>query len=260
MQKLTGHELQLDNNFILHILEDQQSEQEGRVSVASSSDRSTGSYSASPEMTFPCSPLRAARLSSNCSSILREVNINYPVNLTYVNRSTWPMLELGADVSGCDSSTDTQSDQESTSSTLVSNEQKLIFLQPKYKEQFKNALSCLDLLVKHSTPMAKLQCLTQCLKEVTSAISGIQLEESGNEMLLGCDDLKDMLVILICNCDLDVPTAVFVDLKLLGDLAAPFLENGPHNDSLVNFIVAFKFIQDRMLVLRWRHPESLKKK
>ena len=101
--------------------------------------------------------------------------------------------------------------------------------------------------------MTKLQCLTWCLKEMTSAIAGIQSEESGN-------DLMHMLVILICNCDLDVLTAVFVDLKLLGDLAAPFLENGPHNYSLVNFIVAFKFIQDRMLVLRRRHPESLKKK
>ena len=116
-------------------------------------------------------------------------------------------------------------------------------------------VSLLDLLVKQSTPMTKLQCLTWCLK-VMSAIAGIQLEECRNEMLLGCDDLMDM----ISNCELDVLTAVFVDLKLLGDLAAPFLENGPHNYSLVNFIVAFKFIQDHMLVLRHRHPESLKKK
>ena len=113
------------------------------------------------------------------------------------------------------------------------------------KVKFKAAFSCIDLLVQQVTPMSKLEFIYKCLTEIVR--SSEKADDHGEETdSPGADELLDDVVLVLCNCDTDTCTDLFIDVKLLIDLTAPFLQTGPHSYSLTTFYTAFEFLLDKL--------------
>ena len=74
------------------------------------------------------------------------------------------------------------------------------------------------------------------------------------------DNLIDMLVLLLCNhADGGAVSArLYPHIQLLTDLIAPFFDGGPYSFSLVQFCVAFQFLQEKLVTRRGlKENESL---
>ena len=146
-------------------------------------------------------------------------------------------------------------DVQSVSPSTHLNQRKCISLKPEYKVTFTPALGSLALAVQQITPMSKFQYLSQCLKEISSA-SRSPPEDPEAASPPGADELLDFVILVLCNCDTDVLTSLFVDVRLLSDLVAPFLESGPHSYSLVTFYTALEYLLEKMANIKRRNAKK----
>ena len=214
---------------------------------------------------------------------LQRIKIHYPMSVTVVrNRQSWPQapvarptnadLELGLDAlhvpkkdTGRKSPTSTFDNirrslfaQRETTLPIVSEIEKtegvtpLVYrdvkLKPEFQEKFIVAKNCLKETLDGVTPLIKLQSLMRCLREVTNCLSDYQFQYNNNDAGACSDDIIDMLIILLLNCDVSVTAALYPHLMFLADTLPPFFEGGPYQFCLVQFSVAYQFLQDRLLL------------
>ncbi len=211
----------------------------------------------------------SSAMSGSATQTVKKVTIHYPSSVTVIyNRRTWPMfktalqgeVEYGVDALMINTD-DTNAPQPlvvtanmsppHTPSNLF--EGKQVLLRPQFRQMFQPAVECMWAAIQDNIPLIKLQHLHKCLREINSKLSDFQRQEYKESIGACSDELIDMLVILLCNCDVKESAQLYPHLMLLNDLIPPFFEGGPYSFSLVQFAVAFQFVQDR-LVLRKRCP------
>ena len=121
-------------------------------------------------------------------------------------------------------------------------------IRTKSQRRFASALNSIHEVLQDSVPLVKLQHLTRCLREIVQSISSLQTEEFQMPMGVCCDNLLDMLVGLLCNCNPDTVAQLHAHVMMLTDLMPPCLMNGPYEYSLLQFFGAFQIIQERVVV------------
>lgn len=148
--------------------------------------------------------------------------------------------------------------QDSSSSSLPEDEldlckSKLAVLKPKYKKQFALAFRCIDVAVTTRCPSVKFQHLTKCLREVSNQISSFYQELYGRSVGACSDELIDALVILLCNIDSSVLSQLYCQIMMLADIIPPFFDGSPFSFTLVQFVGACQFVQERILLKKNRN-------
>ena len=194
---------------------------------------------------------------------LRRITVHYPSSVTVIyNRRTWPLPQQSSLPADVEYGTDALSMEGSAASTPVqpaqpvprprcaglSTHEKTLCLRPEFKQRFELAISCIRRTIGDNIPLTKLQHMTGCLREINKQVSDFQAEALKTWLGACSDDLIDMLVILLCNCDPKDTMRLYPHLMLLTDLIPPFFQGGPYSFALVQFSVAFQFIQERLLI------------
>ena len=141
--------------------------------------------------------------------------------------------------------------EDTESSNMISSDS--LILQDKYCAIF---LPFLKLAISESAPLLKLQQLTRCLREINTVVSSLQKQLQSRSIGACSDDLMDFLIVLICNCNISDRRQLYSHLCLLRDLMPPFLDNGPYSFTLVQFTIAFQFLQDRWLMRQKTHHKE----
>ena len=208
---------------------------------------------------------------------VKKVTIHYPSSVTMIyNRRTWPLptlqtltaeFECGMDalmLDGDDSLSDDELEQIAEQQTATQRRSnsgvdkdspssgvspaKKMRIRAKYRHRFVPALNSIHEALQDSVPLVKLQHLTRCLREIVQSISNLQTEEFQMPMGVCCDNLLDMLVVLLCNCNTQTVAQLHAHVMMLTDLMPPCLMNGPYEYSLLQFFGAFQIIQERVVV------------
>lgn len=125
-------------------------------------------------------------------------------------------------------------------------------MKPKYRRQFSAALKCIDVVVSTRCPSAKFQHLTRCLREVSHQITNFYQELYGRLVGACSDELMDALVILLCNLDGAVLSQLYCQIMILADIIPPFFNGSPFSFTLVQFVGACQFVQERILLKKNR--------
>ncbi len=209
-----------------------------------------------------------------CGDQIKRVTIHYPSSVTMIyNRRTWPLpqvqtltgeFERGMDALMMDS--DSEGDEVrqiaeqqtatlSRSNSMIQRQNsytnlspaKKMRVRPKFRHHFVPVLDCIHDAISDTVPLVKLQHLTRCLREIVESISSLNSDEFHMPMGACCDNLLDMLVILLCNCQAEVVSKLYAHVMMLTDLMPPCLEHGPYEYSLLQFFGAFQIIHDRVV-------------
>ena len=123
-----------------------------------------------------------------------------------------------------------------------------IAMKPEWARSFADALTSIASVVGETSPLLKFQHLTSCLREINAQLSALQRTLRRQPIGACSDDLIDVLVVLLCNSDAGYVAQLYPHLTLLADLMPPFFEGGRYSFSLVQFSVAFQFIQDTLVM------------
>ena len=208
---------------------------------------------------------------------VKKVTTHYPSSVTVIyNRRTWPLptlqslmgeFERGVDaltLDGNDGMSDDGLEQIAEQQTAILRRSysgvlketpsdglspaRKMRIRAKYRHCFAPALNCIHEALHDSVPLVKLQHLTHCLREIVESVSTLQTEELQMPMGVCCDNLLDMLVVLLCNCNPQTVAQLHAHVMMLTDLMPPCLMNGPYEYSLLQFFGAFQIIQERVVV------------
>jgi hypothetical protein len=150
---------------------------------------------------------------------------------------------------------------EDSASTVVSacssrKTPKRLTLQARYRSMFSAAFEHLKAAVSTRCPSSKLQHLTKCLRESSQQISNFYRELYNRPGNACCDELMDALVILLCNVEGPLLSKLYCQIMLLADIIPPFFKSGPFSFTLVQFVCACQFIQDRTVMKQNRNDNK----
>ena len=185
------------------------------------------------------------------------VTVHVPNAVTVVyDRRTWPAMHRTSshdDNIECAVDALTVDCGSASSSGVTSSEprpppERDITMKPEWATNFADAVASIASVVSETSPLLKFQHLTHCLREISQQLTTLQ-KSLNHEATGACsDDLIDVLVMLLCNSDPGYVAQLYPHITLLADLMPPFFEGGRYSFSLVQFSVAFQFIQDTLVM------------
>ena len=187
------------------------------------------------------------------------VTVHVPNAVTVVyDRRTWPAMhrtsshddniECAVDALTVDDCGSAASSSGATSVGPRPPPERDMAMTPEWAANFSDAMASIASVVGETSPLLKFQHLTHCLREISQQLT--KLQKSLNHEATGAcsDDLIDVLVMLLCNSDPGYVAQLYPHITLLADLMPPFFEGGRYSFSLVQFSVAFQFIQDTLVM------------
>ena len=122
-------------------------------------------------------------------------------------------------------------------------------MSPDYRHQFQQALDLISFAVEAQCLTTKLQQLTKCLRETSRQISIFCKSVRGSiGVATCCDELMDGVILLLCNLDESVLTQLHIQVMMLSDLMPPFFECNSFSFTLVQFLGAFQYLKDTILL------------
>ena len=62
------------------------------------------------------------------------------------------------------------------------------------------------------------------------------------------DDLTDFLVVVLCNCELNLVKRLHTSIQLMHDFIQERLEKGPYGYALMQFTIGLTFLQERIVL------------
>lgn len=228
---------------------------------------------ADDQLPDPCVLMLRRRLSESCKK--RPVTIRMSLNVPYTKSSviiyerTVCPFRNSMHVSDADPGTGAGGGHWSTTSTsgsyvepLLEEERELcqsktVQLKPKYRKKFAPAFQCIDAIMTTRYPSTKFFYLTKCLREVSREITNFYAELYGKTVGACSDELMDALVILLCNIDGRRLMQLYSQIMLLADIIPPFYSGSPSSFTLVQFVGACQFIQERVMLRRNRASVEL---
>ena len=212
----------------------------------------TVSAPASSDETIP-KRLEADEQDIPAPTIIRQIKVFHPTSVTMVyHRCTWPVdhAEMSIQQLGDTIERGQEAVELNTRASRSPRSRLLTYKAPKFRSNIasclQNSFECLNSVITENSPMIKLQSLTQCLRSLSNQISIIQQESGRTGRGASTDDLIDLLGLLLCNYDPILMNRLYPQITLLSDIIAPFFEAGPYSFSLVQFIVAFQFLENKI--------------
>lgn len=194
------------------------------------------------------------------------VTVHVPNAVTVVyDRRTWPLVQrMSSNDENIECAVDalTVDSDSGPTSSVASNEprpprEQDIAMKSEWASSFADAMTSIASVVGETSPLLKFQHLTSCLREINQQLSALQKLLRRQPIGACSDDLIDVLVILLCNTDPCYVAQLYPHLTLLADLMPPFFEGGRYSFSLVQFSVAFQFIQDTLVMKKKKlSPDS----
>ena len=230
---LTVSDMKLDQSIMVHMLEDRVA----RPAAAAAR---------------PCA-VGAALREQPPELQLKSVTVHMPSSVTVIyDRRTWPLsqnlvhdsVECGLDALVFDEAC--RIDGAKCDKTLR--------LKAEWRERMAGAGNAIASIFRETSPLLRLKHITTCLRLLNQQVAALQQalvaqSEEGATAIGACsDDLVDALLVLLCNWDQRQVGLVYPHLNLLADLMAPFFEGGPYSFSLVQFSVAYQFVQNTLLL------------
>ena len=192
------------------------------------------------------------------SNIIRQIKVYHPTSVTVVyHRCTWPIPHAAHTYKHIDPSVecaedalqmDNSPERKSKASPSDLRRYKMVKFRPEIAVKFQGAFDCLTSVITETAPLLKLQGLTSCLRSLNHTLTEIQRDMGKNVRGASTDDLIDLLVLLICNYDPVLSCRLYPQITLLSEVMAPFFEGGPYSFSLVQFSVAYQFLQEKMVL------------
>lgn len=132
-----------------------------------------------------------------------------------------------------------------------------MLMSPEYRRQFHQAFDLISTAVENRCLTTKFQQLTKCLRETSRQISIFCKTVRGTTgVATCCDELMDGVLLLLCNLDESVLSQLHVQIMMLSDLMPPFFQCNSFNFTLVQFVGAFQFLKDNIL-MRQQHTSSV---
>eukprot|EP00111_Clytia_hemisphaerica_P024223 TCONS_00071375-protein len=118
-----------------------------------------------------------------------------------------------------------------------------------FEKHFGSAISQIRCIFTNSSPLKKMQCLTNALRTVSEKIVELRLRlyEEGTEVdrskvAVSADDLLPLLVLLLLKMEPHDVAKLYTELIFISDLMADFLSSGVHSYALCEFHIAFRVL------------------
>ena len=129
---------------------------------------------------------------------------------------------------------------------------KSIKLKEEYIVQLEGFFQQLQRLCRETVPSLKLQYSFSSLQTLSHTFQVIQneLQESSGAHGASADDLTDFLVVVLCNCDLDLVKRLYTSIQLMRDFMQERHESGPYGYALMQFTMGLMFLQERIVMQR----------
>lgn len=113
-----------------------------------------------------------------------------------------------------------------------------------FQEHFGPALQNMRDILRVTSPLAKLKCLTASLKKVTSKVSELRQKDGQDQFkaAVTAEDLLPLLVLMLLQLEPWETAVMWPQLQLIEDLMAPCLRSGCHGWALAQFQLALRFL------------------
>lgn len=115
-----------------------------------------------------------------------------------------------------------------------------------FEDHFGPALQNMRDILKVTSPLGKLKCLTSSLRKITNAVQELRMR-SGKDTFaaaVNAEDLLPLLILMMLQLDPWEVAAMWPQLKFTEDLMAPFLQSGCHGWALVEFQMAQRILHE----------------
>lgn len=113
---------------------------------------------------------------------------------------------------------------------------------------FGSALRAIKDVFTNSSPLKKMQCLTNALKLIARKVEELRMRDQDETLIdrsdvaVTAEDLLPLLVLLILKLSPYNAAKLYVDLIFVSDLMAEFLSSGCHSYALCEFQIAFRVL------------------
>lgn len=117
-----------------------------------------------------------------------------------------------------------------------------------FDKHFGTAMSAIKAIFTNSSPLKKMQCLTNALRTVSHKIEELRLRCYENEevdrakIVVTAEDLLPLLVLLLLKMAPHDVAKLYAELLFISDLMADFLSSGCHSYALCEFQIAFRVL------------------
>ena len=115
-----------------------------------------------------------------------------------------------------------------------------------FQKHFGPALQNIRDILRATSPIAKLKCLTASLKKIASKVSELRQQEGVDQFkaALTAEDLLPLLVLMLLQMEPWETAVIWPQVKLIDDLMAPFLCSGCHGWALSQFQAAIRILSE----------------
>ena len=130
---------------------------------------------------------------------------------------------------------------------------KSVHIQKPYLDQLDGVVKQLQALCHESTPTTKLQYAFKALHELGIQVKGFHTKLGGRSSQFAApsaDDLTDFLVVLLCNCDMNLVKSLYINVQIMRDHIPENLETGPYGFALMQLTICLHFLQERIVMQR----------
>ena len=144
-----------------------------------------------------------------------------------------------------------QSSHHEVETNPVQLSRKSVKLKDEVAEQLTGFFEQLQLLCRESVPSDKLQFAFSALQHLSHTFQNIQTQlaaSSLQHMGASADDLTDFLVVVLCNCELNLVKRLHTSIQLMHDFIQERLEKGPYGYALMQFTIGLTFLQERIVL------------
>lgn len=117
-----------------------------------------------------------------------------------------------------------------------------------FGKHFGEALKQIRNIFKNSSPLKKMQCLTNGLRTVSHKIEQLRMRayQDGKvdraKVAVTAEDLLPLLVLLLLKMETHEVAKLYAELLFITDLMADFLSSGVHSYALCEFQIAFRVL------------------
>lgn len=117
-----------------------------------------------------------------------------------------------------------------------------------FDKHFGKALSQIKCIFTNSSPLKKMQCLTNALRTVSHKVEELRMrayedrEVDRSKIVVTAEDLLPLLVLLLLKMEPHDVAKLYAEILFISDMMADFLSSGCHSYALCEFQIGFRVL------------------